>query len=251
MYFEASLQKKFNEFDLDMAITARKGEFISILGPSGSGKSTLLNMIAGLLEPNAGKILLDGADISSLPPERRNFGMVFQDKLLFPHMTVLENVQFGLKMHKMDLNLAKKALLAVGLEKFHSRGINSLSGGEKQRLAIARAIAYRPRLFLLDEPLKELDAVVKERIKIELKSLQKSLGITTIYVTHDVDEAFYLSDRVYLIHGGKIMQSGRPLDVFKKPANAFVKKYFSPYVLIKISGKSLLARKTSFSENAK
>ncbi|HLC47796.1 MAG TPA: ABC transporter ATP-binding protein [Candidatus Norongarragalinales archaeon] len=246
MYFQAIVKKKFKEFAVDAAISASKGEFVSILGPSGSGKTTVLSLIAGLLDIDEGKILLDGRDLSMAPPEKRNFGMVFQDKLLFPHMSVLKNVEFGLRMHGMDLGMAKSSLKAVGMDGKMHRDVVSLSGGERQRVAIARAVAYSPDLLLLDEPLKELDAVVREGIKLELKRLQRELRMTALYVTHDVEEAFYLSDKVYLLHGGKVVQEGEPLEVFQHPANQFVRKYFSPYLLLKMKGKYLLARKTSF-----
>ncbi|MFH1257340.1 MAG: ABC transporter ATP-binding protein [Candidatus Micrarchaeota archaeon] len=245
VFLEAVLRKKFPEFKVSATLEAKEGEFIALLGPSGSGKTTMLHLIAGLLSGNGSKISVKGRDLSSLPPEKRNFGMVFQEKLLFPHLNVFENVAFGLRMHGMDPSLAAGALKIMGLSKFSRRDISALSGGERQRVAIARAIAFRPRLLLLDEPLKELDAVMKEQIKVELKRLQRKLNITALYVTHDVEEAFYLSDRVYLIHNGKVLQYGSPIDVFSKPANAVVKKYFSPYILLKHAGKTMIARKTS------
>ncbi|MFH0972292.1 MAG: ABC transporter ATP-binding protein [Candidatus Micrarchaeota archaeon] len=245
MFLEAALNKKFPEFEVGVRIDASRGEFVTLLGPSGSGKTTILQMLAGIIPPNGSQILLDGKDVSNMPAEKRNFGMVFQEKLLFPHLNVFENVAFGLKMRKMDMKFADEALKAVGMEKFARRNINSLSGGERQRVAIARAIAYHPTLLLLDEPLKELDAVAKERIRQEMKNLQKQLKITTIYVTHDVEEAFYLSDRVYVLHAGRVMQEGTPLGIFKKPANEFVRRYFSPYLLIGAKGGFAIARKAS------
>ncbi len=243
MYLEARISKDFPEFRVDAKLSAGKGEFVTLLGPSGSGKTTILQMLAGILPPGGSRIFLNGKDVSDLPPEQRNFGMVFQDKLLFPHLDAFQNVAFGPRMRGMDLKCASDALRAVGMEKFGRRSINSLSGGEKQRIAIARALAYHPALLLLDEPLKELDAVVKEKIKVELKRLQQSLGITTIFVTHDVEEAFFLSDKVYILHDGRVVQEGRPLGIFQKPANGYVRRYFSPYLLVKTESGYVIARK--------
>ncbi len=247
MYLKAKMQKKFEEFELDVELEARRGELVTLLGPSGSGKTSVLMLLAGLLPPDEARITIAGEDITNFPPEKRNFGMVFQEKLLFPHLNVFENVAFGVRMHGGSMADVRKALEAVGLEKFSRRSVRSLSGGEKQRVAIARAISYSPRLLLFDEPLKELDAVVKGKIKGELKHLQRRLRTTLIYVTHDVEEAFYLSDKIYLLHEGQVVQGGRPLSVFNNPANSFVKNYFSPYLLIKRRGSYFLGNKTALS----
>ncbi|MEK6843657.1 MAG: ATP-binding cassette domain-containing protein [Candidatus Micrarchaeota archaeon] len=230
---------------MDANISANKGEFICLLGKVGAGKTTMLQIISGLLESSESQVWVDGKNVSKLPADKRNFGYAFQEKLLFPHMNVLSNVEFGVRMHGMNKVKAMGALLAVGMERFANRDVGALSGGEAQRVAIARAIAYQPRLLLLDEPFKEIDGVAKEKIKIELKRLQKDLKITTILVTHDVEEAFYLSDKVYLLSNGLVLQEGKIEELMRKPANESVKRYFSPYMLIKHAGKDLIARKTS------
>ena len=245
MFLQARLEKKFPEFALDVALTAGQGEFVTILGPSGSGKTTALMLLAGLLEPDRGIIRIDGKDISGLPPEKRGFGVVFQEKLLFPHLSVFENAAFGLRVRNLSVQPAWRALDTVGIRHLAHRNVSSLSGGERQRAAIARAIAFGPRLLLLDEPLKELDAAVREKIKVELKRLQHSLGITTVYVTHDVEEAFFLSDKIVILHAGKSVQTGRPLAVFRHPRNRAVRDYFSPYGLVKIGGKQILLKKSA------
>jgi putative spermidine/putrescine transport system ATP-binding protein len=245
MYIDINVRKKYPDMAIDASLQVSKGEFVTILGPSGSGKTTLLQIIAGILPMDYGRIALNGADISNLAPEKRNFGFVFQEKLLFPHLSVLENVKFGLKMRGLDGAKAIKIMELFGMRKFSNRSVNELSGGELQRVAIARAIAYGPQLLLLDEPLKELDALVKEKIKWQLKKLAAKNKITTIYVTHDVEEAFDLSDRICVMHGGRIVQVGSPLEVFQNPVNSFVKRYFSPYQLIWHSNRFLIARKSN------
>ncbi|MFH1200511.1 MAG: ABC transporter ATP-binding protein [Candidatus Micrarchaeota archaeon] len=245
MYLQARLEKKFPEFELDVGLTARQGEFVTLLGPSGSGKTTALMMLAGLESLDNGFVRVGGADVSRLPPERRGFGIVFQEKLLFPHLSVLENAAFGLRVRGMPVDGAWRALDSVGMRHFAHRNVSSLSGGERQRVAIARAIAFGPKLLLLDEPLKELDAAVREKIKVELKRLQHKLGVTTVYVTHDVEEAFYLSDKVVILHDGKSVQSGKPLAVFRRPANRFAREFLSPYALARVGGRRTLVKRQS------
>ncbi len=244
MFLEARLEKRFPEFALGVALGARRGEFVTLLGPSGSGKTTALQIIAGLLYPDRGHVKIDGEDVTFMPPEKRGFGVVFQEKLLFPHLSVFENAAFGLRVRNLPVDAAWRALDSVGLRRLAQRNVASLSGGERQRVAVARAVAFGPRLLLLDEPLKELDAAVREKIKVELKRLQHSLGITTVYVTHDVEEAFYLSDKVIVLHDGKSIQSGKPLEVFRHPAGSFVKEFFSPYKMASVGGKSILLKKS-------
>ncbi|MBI5224462.1 ATP-binding cassette domain-containing protein [Candidatus Micrarchaeota archaeon] len=245
MYLDCRIKKSFPELELNASISAKKGELVCLLGKVGAGKTTILQIISGLLESEGSQVWVDGKNVSQVPAEKRNFGFAFQEKLLFPHMNVLENAEFGVRMHGMKKEKAIEALEAVGIERLANREIGTLSGGEAQRAAIARAIAYQPRLLLLDEPFKEIDGVAKEKIKIELKRLQKDLKITTILVTHDVEEAFYLSDKVYLLSNGKVLQEGTIKELMRKPANEAVKGYFSPYMLIKHAGKDLIARKTS------
>ncbi|MGH2374196.1 MAG: ABC transporter ATP-binding protein [bacterium] len=210
----------------DLSLTVQRGEFFTFLGPSGCGKTTTLRMIAGLLEPDAGEILFDGRAVTRVPPWRRNIGMVFQNYALWPHMTVLENVAFGLVERRVARNqigsLVKEALRLVGLEGLGGRLPSQLSGGQQQRVALARAVVVEPALLLLDEPLSNLDARLRVQMRNELVNLQRHLGITTIYVTHDQDEALMLSTRVAVMHNGHLMQLGTPQDVYERPADTFV-----------------------------
>jgi putative spermidine/putrescine transport system ATP-binding protein len=202
------------------------GEFLVLLGPSGCGKTTTLRMIAGFIEPTGGLIRIGGAEITYLPPWRRNTGMVFQSYALFPHMTVAENVAFGLEMR----NLGKaeigargaEALRLVRLEGFSERLPRQLSGGQQQRVALARALAIRPDVLLLDEPLSNLDAKLREEVRIEIRELQRQLGLTTIMVTHDQEEALTVADRLVVMADGEIRQIGSQRDLYERPADRFV-----------------------------
>jgi thiamine transport system ATP-binding protein len=211
--------------DLEVA----DGEIVCILGPSGSGKSSLLRAVAGL-EPDArGQVAWDGDDLTRVPPHRRNFGLMFQDHALFPHRDVHGNVAFGLRMQKLpraeiDARTGE-ALALVGLAGFARRRIRELSGGEQQRVALARALAAEPRLLMLDEPLGALDRALRERLVAELRALFVRLHLTTLFVTHDHDEAFALADRLVVMHAGRIEQLGAPADVWQRPANAFVARF--------------------------
>ena len=202
------------------------GEFFSMLGPSGSGKTTTLRMIAGFEQPTAGRILLHGEDVTDLPPFERDVNTVFQDYALFPHMTVGENVAYGLMVRKVarperDRQVAD-ALEMVRLEGFERRKPGQLSGGQRQRVALARALVNRPRVLLLDEPLGALDLKLREEMQIELKAIQQGVGITFIYVTHDQQEALTMSDRLAVFNRGRIEQVGTPADVYERPATEFV-----------------------------
>ena len=202
------------------------GEFFSMLGPSGSGKTTTLRMIAGFEQPTAGRILLHGEDVTDLPPFERDVNTVFQDYALFPHMTVGENVAYGLMVRKVarperDRQVAS-ALEMVRLEGFERRKPGQLSGGQRQRVALARALVNRPRVLLLDEPLGALDLKLREEMQIELKAIQQGVGITFIYVTHDQQEALTMSDRLAVFNRGRIEQVGTPADVYERPATEFV-----------------------------
>jgi putative spermidine/putrescine transport system ATP-binding protein len=203
-----------------------EGEITTIVGPSGSGKSTTLWMIAGLTSPDEGSVLLDGADITLRQAERREIGMVFQSYALFPHLSVHENVEFGLRVRKIPKvkrrELAMEALDLVRLSGLADRRIRELSGGEQQRVALARALAYRPRVLLMDEPLSALDAKLREQLRMELAALLQSLRITTIYVTHDQVEAMSLGRELLVLNAGRVEQAGAPRDVYQRPANAFV-----------------------------
>ncbi|MDR7520293.1 MAG: ABC transporter ATP-binding protein [Armatimonadota bacterium] len=210
----------------DLSLDIRRGEFFTLLGPSGCGKTTTLRMIAGLLQPEAGEILFDGQPVTGVPPWRRNIGMVFQNYALWPHMTVFDNVAFGLVERRVPRGeIARKVedtLRLVGLEGFGGRLPSQLSGGQQQRVALARAIVVEPSLLLLDEPLSNLDARLRVQMRNELVKLQRQLGITTIYVTHDQEEALMLSTRIAVMHRGRLVQLGTPQEVYERPADAFV-----------------------------
>ena len=210
----------------DVNFVIEPGEFFALLGPSGSGKSTLLRLIAGFSHAQAGRILINGADISKVPPWRRNVGMVFQNYALWPHMTVRQNVAFGLEERKLPRHeIAEKvraALGLVGLSDYAARRPSQLSGGQQQRVALARTLAVEPQVLLLDEPLSNLDAKLRVQMRHELRSLQRKLGITTIFVTHDQEEAMTTADRIAVMHHGVIQQIGTPMDLFDRPANRFV-----------------------------
>ncbi|MEU9897089.1 ABC transporter ATP-binding protein [Streptomyces phaeochromogenes] len=213
----------------ELDLTVRRGEFTALLGPSGCGKTTTLRMIAGFLEPTAGRILLEGEDATRLPPERRNIGMVFQSYALFPHMTVAKNVAFGLKMRGIpDGELRTRtgeALELVGLSHLAGRKPKQLSGGQQQRIALARAIAVRPSVLLLDEPLSNLDARLRIQMRQELARIQKETGLTAILVTHDQEEALELADSMVILDQGTVAQQGAPREVFRAPANRFVAEF--------------------------
>jgi len=219
--------------------------FTSIVGPSGCGKTTLLRVLSGLQGTEKGKIFFNENDVSQLPPEERNIGVVFQGDSLFSHLNVFENVAFGLKMkkHKNISQKVSKALSLVHLPGFEKRKVTNLSGGEKKRVAIARAIAYNPDLLLLDEPLNGLDAPLKEKMKLFLKELSEKTGLTTIMVTHDIDEAFYLSDEIVVMNNGRVSQIGSPVQIFSKPKNSFVKNFISDYILVKAKQKTVKGKR--------
>jgi thiamine transport system ATP-binding protein len=211
--------------DLDVV----DGEVVSVLGPSGSGKSTLLRAIAGL-EPSAtGRVSWDGDDLTRVPPHRRELGLMFQDHTLFPHRDVLGNVAFGLRMRGFARaeaeTRARELLSLVGLAGYERRRVTELSGGEQQRVALARALAPAPRLLMLDEPLGSLDRALRERLMVELRELFTRLDVTSLYVTHDHDEAFALADRVVVMRDGRVEQIGTPVDVWKHPATEFVARF--------------------------
>jgi ABC-type Fe3+/spermidine/putrescine transport system ATPase subunit len=210
----------------DVSLEIAEGEFVSLLGPSGCGKTTILRMVAGLIAPDGGRILVGATDVTDLPPNKRNIGLVFQSYALFPHMTVFENVAFGLR-RKGDRGPAldervREALSLVRLGGYEDRYPRQLSGGQQQRVAMARAIAPRPRVLLFDEPLSNLDAKLRDEMQIELKRLQRELGITTLFVTHDQGEALSLSDRVCVMHEGIIQQFASPEEIYRRPSTAFV-----------------------------
>lgn len=210
----------------DVSIRIRKGEFFTLLGPSGCGKTTLLRLIAGFEMPTSGTILLDGADITDLPPNKRPVNTVFQSYALFPHLTVAENVGFGLTMQgrpKAEVKARVDEMLAlVKLEAMAGRKTSQLSGGQQQRVALARALAPQPKVLLLDEPLSALDLKLRKEMQVELKRLQTETGITFIFVTHDQEEALTMSDRIGVMSAGKLQQVGSPKEIYTRPVNRFV-----------------------------
>ena len=222
------LRKSYGDVDavagIDLDVV--DGEFFTLLGPSGSGKTTTLRMIAGFELPTAGEVLLGGRDVSKLPPYERDVNTVFQDYALFPHMSVGDNVAYGLMVKRVKRaerrERAAEALAMVRLEGFEQRKPSQLSGGQRQRVALARALVNRPRLLLLDEPLGALDLKLREEMQIELKTIQRDIGITFIFVTHDQDEALTMSDRIAVFNDGRVVQVGTPADVYERPATAFV-----------------------------
>jgi putative spermidine/putrescine transport system ATP-binding protein len=224
----------------DLAVSP--GEFFSLLGPSGSGKSTLLGAIAGFVPPSGGRILLDGADIVAVPPYRRNLGMVFQSYTLFPHMTVAENIAFPLRMRRLPKaeieRRVQRMLEMVRLPGFGDRSPAQLSGGQQQRIALARAAAHDPPLLLMDEPLGALDRNLREEMQDELKRFHREIGATILYVTHDQEEAASLSDRIAILSGGRIVQAGRPRELYEAPVNAFVARFLGEANLFRVTGLS-------------
>lgn len=203
-----------------------QGEFVTLLGPSGCGKTTTLRMIAGFEFPTSGRILLDGKDIASTPPNKREMGMVFQSYALFPHLTVFENIAYGLRLRRISRaeieRIVHETTALVNLSGLEQRRPAALSGGQQQRVALARALAIRPRVLLFDEPLSNLDAKLRVALRSEIRQLQQRLGITSLYVTHDQAEAMSLSDRVVVMNGGRIEQVGAPAEVYRRPASRFV-----------------------------
>ncbi|MEU5401599.1 ABC transporter ATP-binding protein [Streptomyces sp. NPDC005963] len=210
----------------DLDLDVRPGEFLTLLGPSGCGKTTTLNMIAGFLTPDSGRILLDGQDVHRLPPDRRDTAMVFQQYALFPHLSVGQNVGYGLRMRKCpkaDVQVrVAGALERVGLTGYEDRMPGQLSGGQQQRVALARAIVVQPKVLLFDEPLSNLDLKLREQLRLEIKHLQRELGTTSIFVTHDQTEALVMSDRIAVMRDGRVEQLDTPDTIYRHPVNAFV-----------------------------
>ncbi len=210
----------------DFSLDIPGGQFVALLGPSGSGKSTALNCLAGLLRLTSGEIRVDGARVDGLPPERRGFGMVFQNYALFPHKTVADNVAFGLKMRKVGKSQVddrvRECLDLVQLAGHPQKYPNQLSGGERQRVAIARAVAFQPPVVLMDEPLSNLDAKLRLELRTEIRKLHQRLSLTTVYVTHDQSEALSMADRIVVLNHSRVAQIGSPEEVYARPANAFV-----------------------------
>jgi putative spermidine/putrescine transport system ATP-binding protein len=223
-----SLTKRFGDTTVvdGLSLGVDKGELVSLLGPSGCGKTTMLQMIAGFVEPSAGAISLDGRDLTKIKPAARGLGIVFQSYALFPHMTAAENVAFGLQMRGIAGAEQKKrvdqALALVGLSGLADRHPRRMSGGQQQRVALARALVIKPDVLLLDEPLSNLDAKLREEMQVELRQIQRSVGTTTILVTHDQSEAMALSDRIVVMNRGRVEQIAAPIEIYRAPATAFV-----------------------------
>jgi putative spermidine/putrescine transport system ATP-binding protein len=232
------VRKQFGAFVAveDFELTAERGEFVSFLGPSGCGKTTTLRMIAGFEYPDSGTITIAGKDVSRLPPNRRNVGMVFQSYALFPNMTVANNVGFGMRVKKQPGAAIKKRvgelLELINLSEKADRYPYQLSGGQQQRVALARALAIEPQVLLLDEPLSALDAKIRVALRTEIRAIQRQLGITTVYVTHDQEEALSLSDRVVVMSQGRIEQIGPPSEIYNFPSTAFVASFVGTLNLV-------------------
>ncbi|WP_297460724.1 ABC transporter ATP-binding protein [Thermococcus sp.] len=225
-----NIVKARNGFRLKIdELIVENGEFLTLLGPSGCGKTTTLRMIAGFERPDRGEILFDGRPVNDLPPYERNIGIVFQDYALFPHMTVFKNVAFGLEMKGLPKSEIERkvrwALEIVGLTGLENRYPEQLSGGQQQRVALARALVVEPEVLLLDEPLSNLDAKIRERLRGEIRRIQRELGITTIYVTHDQEEAMAISDRIAVMNVGRVEQVGKPLELYYRPETEFVARF--------------------------
>src|SRR5688572_553282 len=221
------VSKRFGAFTAvnDISLTIQAGEFITLLGPSGCGKTTLLRLLAGFETPDEGAVFLDGEDVSHVPPYRRSVNQVFQSYALFPHMTVKENVGFGLRMQNVPAteanNRIKDALASVSLSEQADKLPHQMSGGQRQRVALARAIVCRPKVLLLDEPLSALDAKLRHGMQLELKHLQRKLGLTFVFVTHDQEEALTMSDRIAIINKGRIEQLGNATEIYHRPKTPF------------------------------
>ena len=239
----SNITKQFGDVTAvkELDITIKEGEFFTFLGPSGCGKTTTLRMIAGFYYPSAGKVKFDDRDMTTVSPEKRNTGMVFQNYALFPHMTVFENVAFGLKVRKVNKAEVKKrvedVLEKVRLKAFIDRQVSQLSGGQQQRVALARALVIEPDILLLDEPLSNLDARLRDEMRNEILRLQREYGITTIYVTHDQVEALTMSDRIAVFNVGNCQQIGTPTEIYNQPVNDFVAEFIGETNLFEVKQK--------------
>ena len=244
----SQIYKSFGEVNavdgVDLEIA--HGEFFAMLGPSGSGKTTVLRMIAGFEMPDSGSIEIDGTEVSHVPPFNRDVNTVFQDYALFPHMTVLENIEYGLKVKKIAKDLRKesalKALERVKLSGYENRKPSQLSGGQRQRVALARALVNEPKVLLLDEPLGALDLKLRHEMQIELKEIQRSVGITFIFVTHDQEEALTMADRIAVFKEGKIVQVGNAKEIYESPDNTFVASFVGISNLVHKNGNTFSIR---------
>lgn len=225
----------------NISFQLEKGELVSFLGPSGCGKTTLLNIIGGFVKNDSGSIYLEDKDITECPPEKREIVTVFQNYALFPHMNVVENVKYGLKYRgynkEEQIKLAKEYLKIVGLEGYEKNSVGELSGGQQQRVALARALVLQPKILLLDEPFSNLDAKLKIAMRKEIKELQKRLGISMIFVTHDQEEALSISDRIVVMSNGEIVQIGKPEEIYYSPKNRYVAEFIGKINFLEIGNK--------------
>jgi ABC-type Fe3+/spermidine/putrescine transport system ATPase subunit len=231
----------------DFNLSVKEGEFVTLLGPSGCGKTTTLNLLGGFLKPDSGKILLDGEDIANLPPEKRPISTVFQSYALFPHMNVIENVSYGIRFYrkfrkKQAQEIAKEYIDIVGLTGYEKSKVGNLSGGQQQRVALARSMATNPKILLLDEPLSNLDAGLRVRMRDEIKELQSKLKITMIFVTHDQSEALSLSDKIVVMDKGDIVQVGSPEEVYFYPKSKYVSTFIGKSTLFLEDGITYVVR---------
>jgi len=223
----------------DINISIEKGEFFTLLGPSGCGKTTILRILGGFINPSSGAIYVGDKDITNLPPEKRNMGTVFQNYALFPNMTVEENIAYGLKVKKLPKNIIKDKcetyLSLAGLTNFRNKRIDELSGGQQQRVAIARALAIEPTMLLLDEPMSNLDVALRVKMREEVREIQQKIGITTLFITHDQQEALAISDKIAVMNNGKVLQVGTPMEIYNNPADDFVANFVGTSNLIEKS----------------
>ena len=239
----AGLRKNYGSLSVldDISVSIKAAEFLTLLGPSGSGKTTLLMTIAGFVRPNSGSIKVDGREIVTLAPHKRNIGMVFQNYALFPHMSVGENVAYPLKLRGVGRaerdDRARRALMAVRMDQYADRRIDQLSGGQRQRVAVARAIVFEPNIILMDEPLSALDKRLREEMQVELKRLHETLGRTIVYVTHDQKEALTMSDRVAVLKAGRIHQIASPRDIYDKPIDRFVADFIGDSAFVPLTAR--------------
>ncbi|MDR3138763.1 MAG: ABC transporter ATP-binding protein, partial [Treponema sp.] len=244
----SSVVKNYGAFTAvdDFSLKVPRGSFTTLLGPSGCGKTTLLRIVAGFFEPDQGRVVLGGIDQRGIPPEKRSTGIVFQDYALFPHMTVEENLAYGLNLRKTPENLKKKEVAEtaemLGIGDLLRRYPGELSGGQQQRLALGRVIILKPRILLMDEPLSNLDAKLRLRVRDELKDIRRRLGITTLYVTHDQEEALSLSDQIAVMNRGRLEQLGAPEEIYNRPATAFAADFSGNANFIEWEGKKYLLR---------
>jgi ABC-type Fe3+/spermidine/putrescine transport system ATPase subunit len=243
-----SVTKNYGSFRAvdDFSLTVRRGSFTTLLGPSGCGKTTLLRIIAGFFEPDSGEVIISGKNQRGIPPEKRSTSIVFQDYALFPHMTVEENLAYGLRIRRLEPDRRRHEAAAtagaLGLDGLLGRYPGELSGGQQQRLALGRALILKPQILLMDEPLSNLDAKLRERVRGEIKDIQQRLGITTIYVTHDQEEALSLSDYIAVMNGGRLEQTGTPYEIYNCPKSAFAADFTGPANFIELEGKKYMIR---------